>query len=302
MDIIPKYEVLYNDLIELGIGSFLTSRRFKIFLSNVAKDKIWNKVQKYVKDNSDFYSVDLDMDEVYAEDTLKSFFNLINQSQQYENIIALIIEEFIKRREEKTDLSNLMESAGVTALAPINYSIIEEAIMKHHKKEFSLPTDKSNELKNQQELPINMSNEIFIVHGHDKALLTDVARTLEHQNLVPVILSEQTNKGNTIIEKFERHSKVPYAIVLLTNDDFGNSKGAKNKKKRARQNVILELGYFMAKLGRKGVLILYERDVELPTDILGIAYIEIDESGFWKNSMIKELKEAGFDVDANKIR
>lgn len=90
--------------------------------------------------------------------------------------------------------------------------------------------------------------------------------------------------------------------MLLTDDDIGNSKNNLVLNKRARQNVILELGYFIGKLGRSKVAPIYEKGVELPSDMKGIIYTEYDnKSNNWKFNLVKELKEAGYEVDANKI-
>jgi predicted nucleotide-binding protein len=83
-----------------------------------------------------------------------------------------------------------------------------------------------------------------------------VARVIERLGLKVVILHKQSSQGMTIIEKIERHSSVGYAVVLLTPDDVGAKKpvdrtlGSEDLRFRARQNVILELGYFLAFLGR----------------------------------------------------
>jgi predicted nucleotide-binding protein len=145
------------------------------------------------------------------------------------------------------------------------------------------------------------TTNIFIVHGHNTAIQQSVARTIEKLGLFPIILHEQANAGKTVIEKFETHSNVGFAIILLTDDDEGKSKVDIDLKKRARQNVVLELGYFIGKLGRSKVLPLYSDGVELPSDIHGLLYIPLDKAENWKFSIVKELKEAGYTVDANKL-
>ncbi|THV56270.1 nucleotide-binding protein [Chryseobacterium candidae] len=145
-------------------------------------------------------------------------------------------------------------------------------------------------------------NEIFIVHGHDNHLKVEVARTLEKLKLEPIILHEQSNNGKTIIEKFEKFSDVSFAVILLTADDLGNSKNNIDKpNKRARQNVIFELGYFIGKLGRENVMTLKEEGVEVPNDISGVVYTPYDQQGNWKIELAKELKSTGFDIDINNL-
>jgi predicted nucleotide-binding protein len=144
--------------------------------------------------------------------------------------------------------------------------------------------------------------KVFVVHGHDHANLQEVARFLERLSLEPIILNEQPNEGQTIIEKFERHSDVGFAVVLLTPDDVGNSKGkADQLLSRARQNVVFELGFFYAKLQRKRVCAMLGKDVEKPSDIDGIVYTVMDSGGAWKLELGREMRAAGLDVDLNRL-
>ncbi len=147
------------------------------------------------------------------------------------------------------------------------------------------------------------SRNVFVVHGQDNEAKESVARFLHNLDLVPIILHEQPNSGRTIIEKFEHHSnKVGFAVVLLTPDDLGSNKNNKSDlQPRARQNVIFELGYFFAKLKRENVCALHKQEVETPSDIHGVVYVPMDESGAWKYKLAKEMKQAGLNVDMNKI-
>jgi predicted nucleotide-binding protein len=146
-----------------------------------------------------------------------------------------------------------------------------------------------------------VNNDIFIVHGHDEAAKHTVARFIEKLDLQPIILHEKPNAGRTLIEKFEHHSAVSFAIVLLTPDDVGHPKGREDEKSpRARQNVIFELGYFLGKLTRARVCALHQGDVEILSDYLGVVYIPMDTSGAWQLQLAKEMKQAGLDVDLNK--
>jgi hypothetical protein len=138
------------------------------------------------------------------------------------------------------------------------------------------------------------SKKIFIVHGRNDSVKGDVSEFLTNFRLVPIILNEQANEGMTVIEKFEHNSNVGFAVVLMTDDDLGKEKSEPSLKARARQNVILELGYFIAKK-RSRVCILYSRGVELPTDLGGIVYVELDTAGEWKKALEKELRKAGYD-------
>lgn len=150
--------------------------------------------------------------------------------------------------------------------------------------------------------PVHLTKKVFIVHGHDNEVKETVARFIERLRLSPIILHEQPNSGRTIIEKFEVFSDVGFAVVLLTPDDIGaSSSEPKNLQSRARQNVILELGYFMGKLSRFRVCALYKHGVEIPSDYQGVLYIELDTAGAWKKKLAQELVEANFSIDLDGL-
>ena len=148
---------------------------------------------------------------------------------------------------------------------------------------------------------INANNrKVFAIHGHDEAAKHEVARLIQKLGLVPVILAEQPSKGRTIIEKFDEHADVGYAIALLTADDIGSRQGEDGARPRARQNVIFELGYFIGRLGRERVCALTKGEPEIPSDYSGVVYISMD-AGDWKTELTRELKAADFNIDANRM-
>jgi len=148
-----------------------------------------------------------------------------------------------------------------------------------------------------------VSNDVFIVHGHKPGPREEVARLLGNLGLNPIILHEQPSQGRTIIEKIEGRSDVGYAVVLLIADDRGGLVDAdpSTYKPRARQNVILELGYFLGKLRRHRVCVLYEQGVEIPSDYQGVVYVALDARGAWKFELAKEMRAVGFNIDFNRI-
>jgi len=144
--------------------------------------------------------------------------------------------------------------------------------------------------------------KVFVVHGHDAGVKETIARFIEKLGLDPIILHEKPNKGRTIIEKVEDYSDVGFAVVLLTADDQGGpvTESKDELQFRARQNVVLELGYFIGKLGRSQVCALHAQGVEIPTDFSGVLYIKLDDGGAWKRQLARELNEAGLSVNINK--
>jgi predicted nucleotide-binding protein len=156
--------------------------------------------------------------------------------------------------------------------------------------------------QSQPKLIVPTSNKIFIVHGHDEGALNGLARFLEKLKLEVIILKEQPNQGRTIIEKYEASAaEVGFAVVLLTPDDVGSTAVVEGQNQRARQNVIFELGYFAGKLGRGRVCLLRKGNVEIPSDLFGVVYTEMDPAEGWKQALVKELKAAKIDFDANRM-
>ena len=163
----------------------------------------------------------------------------------------------------------------------------------------------SNLLQSEDDLEIEAisHNKIFIVHGHDDAVKYSVCNFLKQLELEPIILHDQVNSGRTIIEKFEQESLgVNFAIVLLTPDDEGKSIRELTCNKRARQNVILEFGFFIGKLGRDRVIALVsDNEIEKPSDYNGVIYIDYDKHEGWHKKLAKELKKANYNIDMNKL-
>lgn len=142
--------------------------------------------------------------------------------------------------------------------------------------------------------------KVFIVHGRDNEAKQEVGRFIEKLGLEAIILHEQASAGMTIIEKIEHYSNdADFALVLYTACDHGRGVHESNlpPKNRARQNVVFEHGYLMAKLGRENVCSLVKGDIETPNDISGVVYVALDEYGAWKNEVAKELKACGYAVN-----
>ena len=148
------------------------------------------------------------------------------------------------------------------------------------------------------------TNKVFIVHGHDEVSKNSLEVFLHEIGLEPVVLHRQADEGLTVIEKFEKHSDVSYAFILLTPDEIAYLKSEEHKtdserrkEYRARPNVIFEFGFFVGKLGRSRVCCLYTGEVTLPSDVSGMIYKKynssIEEVAY---SIIKDLKASGYAI------
>jgi predicted nucleotide-binding protein len=168
----------------------------------------------------------------------------------------------------------------------VTREILDEAVSKR---------DEGEQPKQAEE----KSDRVFIVHGHDQRAVDQTEILVHRFGLTPTILRNEPNQGNTVIEKFEAHSKVGLAIVLLTPDDVGciAANAPAGLQARARQNVIWEWGYLVAKLGRPNVICLYKTGVELPSDLHGLVTINIsDDVRDSAEEIRRELVAAGYKI------
>jgi predicted nucleotide-binding protein len=165
----------------------------------------------------------------------------------------------------------------------------------------SLPKEPSKE---KRQLSKPDKDTIFIVHGREieQALLLQ-KYLREKSNVKAVLFDDLSEKSRTVIEQLEYiRDHVCYAFVIVTPDDvgclseeidiieksIGGHKTVNNEtlskifemlKKRARQNVVFELGLFIGALGRENVCCLLRKGVEeKPSDIDGILYKPFEKS------------------------
>ena len=176
-------------------------------------------------------------------------------------------------------------------------------LLRTIKDEISLFKKPSSSSSNTE--PMSNDGRVFVVHGRDEGMKQAVARILEKLGLEPIIFHEQPSSGKTIIEKFTEYAEVGFAVVLLSSDDECRAchESSGESRFRARQNVILELGYFLGKLGRERVLTLYRQSerFEMPSDYSGVLYVTFDDADAWQMDLVNELKQQGYDIDANRL-
>ena len=215
-----------------------------------------------------------------------------SQNREVNNILFSPSAYNVRYREEQFQSTYLMglETAAVTIQSMIDE--VEEYWEDDHPE--PSPSE-SQEMQRQI-----TTNEVFVIHGRDHGTRDTVVRFLNDLGLKAVILQEQASQGRTIIEKFERFAQVDFAVALFTPDDVGGTPDD-DLQPRTRQNVIFELGYFIGKHGRDRVCVLVRGTPEIPSDYSGVVYIPLDGSGGWNGALIRELKRAGFNIDANSV-
>lgn len=153
---------------------------------------------------------------------------------------------------------------------------------------------------------LSQNKKVFVVYGHDVNARTQLEAMLRRWELEPLILDQLVSGGQTIIEKLEEYTnQANFGIVLATPDDIGYPKKDETKKRyRVRQNVVLELGMLLAKIGREKVAILLSQaeEMESPSDIQGLLYMPFkDNVEEAKLSLAKEMQNNGYTLDIAKL-
>lgn len=223
-------------------------------------------------------------------DLIPSFVRLNRDLSSFWNFIQPKFKTYRERRsfisEQFTPLLDFLESGELATKAITVPQLPVTSVLSN-----SIAVTRTN-----KPVPRN-KRKVFIVHGRDNEAKQEVARFLTGLGLEPIILHEQASSGMTIIEKIERYANdADFALVLYTPCDLG--RGALETKtparNRARQNVVFEHGYLMAKLGRENVCALVKGEIETPNDISGVVYVQLDSYGGWKNEISKELRACGY--------
>jgi predicted nucleotide-binding protein len=216
-----------------------------------------------------------------------------------ENTSPIIDAKMINKLTSETELNNTKKGISTTEIESSLKTLIDrignlENSVKVIAKEVTMKSS------------VEHSRNIFIVHGHDGQLKNELARLLEKLRFNPIILHEQPDKGLTIIQKLQQESsKVGYSFILYTPDDEGKKIGdTEVVKPRSRQNVIFEHGLFVGKFHPERVCAILKADVEIPSDLTGVIYKRISEGSSINAialDIIRELKAAGYKIDANEI-
>lgn len=255
-----------------------------------------------------FYRYDMMYDEVLEMvDRYKSgdTFYLDGYSLNQRNIIQFKISVTEKKKDiVLSDIRASWRSSGF-AIALSDSSIIENNnYSKDVTGDFLNPQVKRLKDSIDSTSTDGTSKNVFIVHGHNTNMIEKVELLLTKLGYNPIVLFKEADKGKTIIEKIEENSdKVCFAIVLYSKCDIGYPAGKEDDKKyRARQNVVFEHGYMMAKLGREKVCALLEdSSIERPGDIDGIIYVTFGDNNEWKLRIAKNMKAIGLAIDYNSL-
>ena len=257
------------------------------------------------------YIYDLTKDKV-VNDYLRKYLNKVpffadGYNLNYENIIQFKIVETEKTiKETNRSARELYHRQGIAAF------FSDESLLDSREFSKEVTQEMINEICGDgqtvvQATTINSKRQkhVFIVHGRDRSKVEEVENFVRSIGFSPIVLFKEADNGLTIIEKIEKYTSTAcFGIVIYTECDIGYLIGCQdNARPRARQNVVFEHGYLMAKLGRSNVCALVEDpNIEMPSDISGIVYKNYDSAGLWKYSIAKDMIASGIEVDLNSIK
>jgi predicted nucleotide-binding protein len=211
------------------------------------------------------------------------------------SLFAKNLKDFISRAPSlpKIEVDTIIEFLPVDRIATVNFVAIEFVKAALERINNKLPSEQSlsDGQQNLGQKESFNSSDVFIVHGHDDSMKTSVADFVHKIELNPIILHVQPDGGRTIIEKFHDCSDVGFAIILYSPDDE-----MLEGKKRARQNVVFEHGFFLGKLGRDKVVGLVKDSeiIELPSDLQGVLYKPFVDK--WEAEVVKEMRHYGIEI------
>lgn len=276
MKIEPELKPLIACLKRIKIGDYLYTKEFELFVLERNLDQLWKSAKnEATKDKTVFIVGYHDTEE--EEDAFAILINylFLNDFDYFGQFVTTVLLVYVNWSKTKVDINQTYE-----ALKKLDVFEKKE-LLKFIEQARSIRDTKPAEI---EELPkavpqkeIN-SKKVFIVHGHDDKSRLEICSLLKSEfQLEPIVLQEQPNESlDTIIAKFERlASDCAMAIVLMTADDVSD------KFTRSRQNVIFELGYFLGKLRGKEerkIIIVKNGNVEIPSDISGVLYLEFHKS------------------------
>jgi len=155
----------------------------------------------------------------------------------------------------------------------------------------------------------NPPSSVFVVHGHDDQALAEIEGYLSTLGVASIVLSRQSESPQSLFQKFlSVAGRAGFAIVLLSADDLAASKAQYNEpgvgdralQYRARQNVILELGFFYGRLGFESVFVVAAKlpifpNFERPSDLDGVVFESMTDPD-WKIKLAHKLRQAGLVV------
>lgn len=283
----PKLKPLYANLKRLKIGDYLYTKEFELYILENNLDTLWGACKRKVSSKSHVVFIGRH----FVEDDEEAFMYLMStwytlDYPTFHIFILPILINFARWHQTKLDFNSIIDNLKELGMEKENVLKFIRDFRKIQEAKPIKAIDSKQKKDIKSSLPIN-SKKVFVVHGRDDKSRLELCNILKEDfKLEPIVLQEKPNNSiETVITKFERlASDCSAAVVIFTPDDVI---GENNK--RARQNVIFELGYFLGKFQddkTRKIIILKKGNIEIPSDISGVLYLEYNNA----------VKEAFYDL------
>jgi len=179
----------------------------------------------------------------------------------------------------------------------------ESSIPKKEEKEIATKKIPLEELNTN--VQYSKQNHVLVVHGQDSFLKKEVIAVLTQLELEPIISQSRTNIFKPLVEKSIEFKNTKFAVIILFGDHlvYPKDKNPSDAVLRAHQMVIFELGFWIGKLGRDRVFVLYQEKKRFrrPTEYYDVIYTPLDDKRLWKKELFDRLKNSGYKVDGKKL-
>lgn len=112
-------------------------------------------------------------------------------------------------------------------------------------------------------------NRVFITHGKNKKILSQVKELVAYGKFEPIVAQEHETSAKPVPEKVMDDMRGCQAAVIHVGVDGLLQDGEGNPVPQINQNVLIEIGAAMALYGRNFIL-LVEEGVDLPSNLQGL--------------------------------
>lgn len=211
------------------------------------------------------------------EDKLKHAWNIIRENAKLVGFLQVI------NSVEWINLSKI----SPTSLKKENDENDEDIKENEESEEFSDENEeKSIEEQNKSS---DKNNKVFISHGKNKEIVTQLKDLITFGKLVPVIAEEHETTSKPVPEKVLEDMKSCFAgiIHIEAEEQMLDNEGKSHPK--LNENVLIEIGASMA-LYNQNLILLVKKGIQLPSNLQGLYLCYYDGDKLDYESTMKLLK------------
>jgi len=139
------------------------------------------------------------------------------------------------------------------------------------------------------QLKTRATGRVFITHGRNKEIVTQLKDLLTFGGFTPVVAIEQETVSKPVPDKVLDEMRTCAAAIIHVGTDLKVMDQEGKEHKMLNQNVLIEIGAAMALYGRKFIL-LVEKGTALPSNLLGLYEVRYEGDKLDYDATMKLLK------------